>query len=215
MKHGTTFALAALLVLLASPAFGQADADDTNRPGSCRPGFYLGLDVGGAAYRLDDSVEDRFTAQGIELSNNANGIGIAVGYSWRNELALELQLFVAPVSSEGKDVEAGLAQFDLAVRAPLLPRRNVSPYLEGHVGGVALGFSGDAIEDQGVYGGSTGLGTGVEVHFARHWAVDLGYQFTLVDYRRASIDVAGSTSEIDIEGGGQIHRLVLRTVFSF
>jgi opacity protein-like surface antigen len=212
--------LAAVVALGGFTATARAeDADpapDPNRPGAKRPGFYLGLDVGGIAFDLDDVVSDRFTSRGVVFSDNANGGGLAAGYSWRNEFALELQFFGADVSTGRTDLDAGLTQAAIAFRVPLLPSHRLAPYLGGHLGGVALRFSGSTIGDQAVLGGSTGLAAGMEVHLGRRWAVDFGYQFSLVDFQREAIDVSGDgTEEFDIEGTGRLHRWAIRTTFSF
>jgi opacity protein-like surface antigen len=210
--------LAALLTFLPGLAAAQtAESEpDPNRPGAKRPGFYLAIDVGGISYDLDDVVEERFTAQGINLSSSASGGGLVFGYSWRNEFALELEFYGSGVSTGRTDVEAGFGQMDIGVRVPLLPQNRIAPYLSGHLGGVVLGFSGDFVNDRAVYGGSTGLGAGVEIHLGRRWALDFGYRFSLVDFKGETIEISGSPDqEIDIDGTGRVHRWALRTTFSF
>ena len=220
MNTSKTLQLLALLVALAlvpGSALAQDEVvDDENRPGAKRPGFYLAADIGAAAWSLDDAVSDRFEESGIELADHGNGFGMALGYSWRNEFAMELQFFGTAASTGSTDVEAGLGQFDLAFRAPLLTRSRVAPYLEAHLGGTVLGFSGDAVEDRAVFGGHTGVGAGLEVHLGRRWALDFGYRFSLVSFQEETIELAtGGYDDVDIDGSGQVHRLILRTVFSF
>lgn len=209
--------LLALLTVVPGLALAQDEpADDENRPGVKRPGFYLAADLGGATWSLSDEVTDRFEQVGIDLADHGNGFGLALGYSWRNEFAMELQAFGAAASTGNADVDAGLGQFDLAFRAPLLTRSRLAPYLEGHLGGTVLGLSGDAIEDRAVFGGSTGVGGGLEVHVGRRWALDFGYRFSLVSFQEESVDVAGGGTEtVDIDGTGRVHRLIMRVVFSF
>lgn len=206
---------AAVLLLCVSAASADAPADDDSRPGSKRPGFYIALDLGAAAFDLDDLVQTRFEDLDLELSESANGGGLALGWSFRDELALELQLFGGEVSSDRSDVEAALFQADLALRLPLRPRERVSPYLEGHLGTSGLVFSGDAIDNRVVFGANTGIGVGTEVHVGRRWAFDLGYRFSIIDFRREAIETRDGDREFDIEGTGLVHRVVIRTVFSF
>lgn len=185
------------------------------RPGSARPGFYMALDLGSASYDLDDLVASSFEDLDLDLSESANGGGLMLGWSWNEELALELQLFGGEVSTNRSDVDAALFEADLALRVPLMPRRRVAPYVEGHLGVAGLAFEGDAIDDRVVFGGTTGLGGGVEFHVSRRWSVDLGYRFSLVDFEREAIDTVDGDREFDIEGTGRVHRMVLRTAFSF
>lgn len=212
--------LAAALVCAAQLARAEVVAPEPQdtpsaRPGSARPGFYMAIDVGGAAYDLDGLVESRFEDLNLELAESANGGSLVLGWSWSEELALELQLFGGEVSSDRSDVEAMLFEADLALRVPLRPRERVSPYVEGHLGVAGLGFSGDAIDDRVVFGSTTGLGGGVEFHVSRRWAFDLGYRFSLIDFEREAIETDTGDREFDIEGTGRVHRFVLRTTFSF
>jgi opacity protein-like surface antigen len=211
--------IAFLTALLLVPGLVHAQdgtTDDANRPGAKRPGFYLAADIGGAAYSLDDAIGDRLDEDVIDLSDSGNGFGLALGYSWRNEFALELQAFGAALSTGNTDIDAGLGQFDLAFRAPLLPRSRLAPYLEAHLGGTVLGLEGDGINDRAVFGGTTGVGGGLEVHLGRRWALDFGYRFSLVSFQEETIERAdGGDEDFEIDGTGHVHRLVLRTVFSF
>ena len=208
--------LAAILTALPALAFAQTEEPDENRPGAKRPGFYLGIDFSGATYDLDDAVMERLTENGIDLSASANGGGFIVGYSWRNEFNLELQMLGANVNTGNPDVDAGLGQFNIGVHVPLLPKHRVAPYLSGHLGGTVLGFGGDAVENVSVYGGNTGVGAGVEVHLGRRWALDFGYQFSLIDFQGETIELStGQEREVEIDGSGRMHRWAIRTVFSF
>lgn len=213
-----TSTLVLALTVLPMTAFAQMDAPtspSSSRPGAARPGFYIGLDVGGAAFSLDDNVEERFEELDLDLGSTANGGGLFFGYSWSNSFALELQLNGGTVATGDTDIEAGLADFMIAVRAPLMPQARVSPYMEGHVGGAVVAFSGDGIEDRAVLGGATGIGGGVEFHLSRRFAIDFGYRFSMINFEQEVIDTASGDEEIDIDGSGHMHRWSVRTTFSF
>ncbi len=211
------FFLIALMALVPGAVMAQeSPASDDDFPGSKRPGFYLSADLGGLVYDLDDAVSDRFTQNGIDLSDHANGFGLALGYSWHNEFALEIELYGAGVSTGTADIDAALVKFDLIFRVPLLKRQRLAPYLEGHLGSTGLGFEGSGVEDRVVYGGHTGAGAGLEIHLARRWALDFGYRFSLVSFQEESIELRnGGTDEIEIDGTGRVHRWVMATTFSF
>lgn len=211
------FALLAQIARAETPVELGAEPQSTQsaRPGSARAGFYMALDMGSASYDLDDLVTSSFADLDLELAESANGGGLVLGWSWSEELALELHLFGGEVSTDRSDVEAALFEADLALRVPLRPRQRVAPYVEGHLGVAGLSFHGDAIEERAVFGGTTGLGGGVEYHVSRRWSVDLGYRFSLIDFEREAIDTVDGSREFDIEGTGRVHRMVLRTAFSF
>lgn len=214
--YAARISVLALLLLPVLCTASAAQTDDENRPGAKRPGFTLAVDVGGIHYDLDDQVTDQFLAQGIDLSTDGGGGGLVFGYSWRNEFALELAVFGAGLGTGRSGVEAGIGQFEVGFRVPLLTRHRVAPYLSGHLGGTALGLSGDAVEDTAVVGGSTGIGTGIEVHLGRRWAVDFGYRFSLVNFGEGEVELAdGSEQTIDLDGTGRVHRWAVRTTFSF
>jgi opacity protein-like surface antigen len=64
-------------------------------------------------------------------------------------------------------------------------------------------------------GGHNGLGAGVEIHLHRHWALDFGYQFSLIDFERETFTAPRGDREVELEGKGRAHRVEVRTVLSF
>ncbi|HKK72860.1 MAG TPA: outer membrane beta-barrel protein [Candidatus Krumholzibacteria bacterium] len=210
-----------LLILLPAAAAAQtapvehAFTEPTERPGSARPGPYVTLGLGGFGFDLDDEVADRFADLDIDLGETANGGSLAVGWSWSNEFALELRAGGGEVETANPDVESIFGQLALAARAPLAPRARVAPYLEAALGFSVLGFTGDGIEDRALSGGHTGLGGGVEIHLHRRWAVDFGYQFSLIDFEQETLSTTSGDREIELDGSGRAHRFEVRTVFSF
>lgn len=206
------------LTILPVNAFAQADEPltvDPVRPGAARPGLYLGLDTGVTDLDLDDGVKQRFEEAGLALSPNGAGGGVFLGYSWSNEFALELQLNGSNMSAGDVDLESGLGEFVLAARAPLRLRSRVSPYLQGHLGVGVIAFSGSEIDDRALVGGMTGIGGGVEVHLTRHFAVDFGYRFSVINYQQEILETETGDEEIDFDGSARSHRFMMRGSFSF
>jgi len=223
MKASKLTSLVFALTLLPLTAAAQDDRPVTMaevqqmiRPGSARPGFYLGLSSGGTSLELGDTVEQRLRDANLSISESGAGGGIFVGYSWSNDFALEFQINGSNMSvSQDNDFETGLAEVLLAVRAPLMPAARVSPYLEGHAGLGVIAFSGSEIEDRAILGGMTGIGGGAEIHLSRHFALDFGYRFSIVNYEQEVIETENGDDEIDFDGSAQTHRIMFRGVYSF
>jgi hypothetical protein len=210
-----------LLILLPAAASAQtapvehAFTEPTERPGSARPGPYVTLGFRSFGLDLDRLVTDRFADLDMDLGDTARGAGLAIGWSWVSDFALELRASAGEVETANRDIEALFVQLAVAARAPLMPEARVSPYLEAELGISALGFIIDSREERVFSGGHNGLGAGVEIHLHRHWALDFGYQFSLIDFERETFTAPRGDREVELEGKGRAHRVEVRTVLSF
>lgn len=180
-----------------------------------RPGFYTALEFGSVAYSLDDKVEDRLGELGLNLSDEGNGGGLAVGYLFDRDFALELGFTGRDLSTGDPAIDAALVQLNVEVIAPLKPGMRVSPYVAGQLGATVIGFQGDRVQDRAFVGASMGLGGGVGVQLSDHFGLDFSYRASVVDFKEESLEVDGGTETIDLEGSGRIHSWGMRVVYSF
>lgn len=206
------FWIASLILLAAAPS-AAAGSDDA---GAARPGWYLGLGVSGSHLGLDDAVEARFSALDVDLSSTGQGGSLFVGYSFGNRFLLELNLRGANMSTGTTDIDAGVGSIEVVAIAPLMPESRVSPYLLGSLGGGALVFSGDGIDDQSLVAAQTGVGAGVSIPLSRHFGVDFEYKIAVQHYQQEVLTLSsGADRTIDFEGSGVSQSWGMRVVFSF
>lgn len=191
--HPRTLLTTGLILLLASTAHAQLRAS---------------IEFGGAALDLDDEVAARFEDLQIDLASTGSRAALALGWSWSDQLTLELGLGGGPLATGDPEIDAALGVLALELIVPLRPNERVAPYLAGHLGGAVLSLDGDA---RRLGGGAMGVGTGVEIRVARHWAFDFGYRFSVVDFERERVD----GRELDLDGSGRVQRWGVRTVWRF
>ena len=223
-RPSTSMLLLALSGLLLLPTLSAAQtydsADSTPAatslaPGSARPGWTLSAGLGGASLDLDDSVTDRLDPLGFTLTERGSGVDFAVGYSFSDQLSLDLRLSGRSLGTGRDDIDANFAQFMLEVSAPLQPRARVTPYVTGGVGAAALILMGDEIDDRALDAGQLSFGGGLEVRLSARFALDLHYRAGVLSFQNENVDLAQGDETIEIEGQGISHSWGLRTVFSF
>lgn len=195
------------LSLAATPAIAQQQPTSALR-GSNPRGFFLGAHLVGAGITSNEDEAD-------DVTENGGGLGVQLGYGFRNNLAIFADLTGTSMSPESDDDEAEnytLGHFDLGVRYHFAsPTRALMPYVEG-------AFTGRAATQTGVFedpdtgedieaelelrGTAFTFGGGLQYFVSPRFALNGGLRFSIGSFDDVKLTVGDESielSDLDID----------------